>query len=202
MIKLRLESVMSMESSGHQLSLVTLINDKEDRQLTFVCDRYVRDQFVTRDTAKTKIDTIRLLPEVLIEILRNNRTMELKNLRIIIYGVYEGEYETELEDLNSSLTYPIRLSDAVLLSSISKIPIYVLSSILDRQGTPYSKQDMYTKSMPINILPEDNLREALQNAINNEDYQLAKVLSDEYIKTDKKFAHDYELLLKTFQKFL
>ena len=24
----------------------------------------------------------------------------------------------------------------------------------------------------------------------------------EYIKTDKKFAHDYELLLKTFQKFL
>ena len=104
--------------------------------------------------------------------------MELKNLRIIIYGVYEGEYETELEDLNSSLTYPIRLSDAVLLSSISKIPIYVLSSILDRQGTPYSKQDMYTKSMPINILPEDNLREALQNAINNEDYQLAKVLSD------------------------
>lgn len=185
MIKLRLESVMSMESSDHQLSLVTLINDKEDRQLTFVCDRYVRDQFVTRDTAKTKIDTIRLLPEVLIEILRNNRTMELKNLRIIIYGVYEGEYETELEDLNSSLTYPIRLSDAVLLSSISKIPIYVLSSILDRQGTPYSKQDMYTKSMPINILPEDNLREALQNAINNEDYQLAKVLSDELKKRKK-----------------
>lgn len=185
MIKLRLESVMSMESSGHQLSLVTLINDKEDRQLTFVCDRYVRDQFVMRDTAKTKIDTIRLLPEVLIEILRNNRTMELKNLRIIIYGVYEGEYETELEDLNSSLTYPIRLSDAVLLSSISKIPIYVLSSILDRQGTPYSKQDMYTKSMPINILPEDNLREALQNAINNEDYQLAKVLSDELKKRKK-----------------
>ena len=185
MIKLRLESVMSMESSGHQLSLVTLINDKEDRQLTFVCDRYVRDQFVMRDTAKTKIDTIRLLPEVLIEILRNNRTMELKNLRIIIYGVYEGEYETELEDLNSSLTYPIRLSDAVLLSSISKIPIYVLSSILDRQGTPYSKQDMYTKSMPINILPEDNLREALQNAINNEDYQLAKVLSEEMKKRKK-----------------
>ena len=89
MIKLRLESVMSMESSGHQLSLVTLINDKEDRQLTFVCDRYVRDQFVTRDTAKTKIDTIRLLPEVLIEILRNNTTMELNNLWIIIYGVYE-----------------------------------------------------------------------------------------------------------------
>lgn len=26
--------------------------------------------------------------------------------------------------------------------------------------------------------------------------------AEEYIKTDKKFAHDYELLLKTFQKFL
>ena len=25
---------------------------------------------------------------------------------------------------------------------------------------------------------------------------------EEYIKTDKKLAHDYELLLKTFQKFL
>ena len=25
---------------------------------------------------------------------------------------------------------------------------------------------------------------------------------EEYIKTDKKFAHDYELLLKTFQKLL
>ena len=25
---------------------------------------------------------------------------------------------------------------------------------------------------------------------------------EEYIKTDKKIAHDYELLLKTFQKFL
>ena len=26
--------------------------------------------------------------------------------------------------------------------------------------------------------------------------------AEEYIKTDKKFAHDYVLLLKTFQKFL
>ena len=26
--------------------------------------------------------------------------------------------------------------------------------------------------------------------------------AEEYIKTDKKFAHDYKLLLKTFQKFL
>ena len=26
--------------------------------------------------------------------------------------------------------------------------------------------------------------------------------AEEYIKTDKKFSHDYELTLKTFQKFL
>lgn len=185
LIKLRLESVYSMESNGHKMSLVTLINEEENRQLTFICDNYVSDQFAIRDSLTPDNGTKRFLPEVLLDVIRSNRIMELKNLRVLIYGVCDGEYETELEDLNQSQTYPIRLSDAVLLSRISKIPVYVLSGILNRQGTPYSRQDMYTKSMPINILPEENLREALQTAISNEDYRLAQVLSDELKKRKK-----------------
>ena len=45
LIRLRLESVYSMESNGHKMSLVTLINEEENRQLTFICDHYVSDQF-------------------------------------------------------------------------------------------------------------------------------------------------------------
>ncbi|MGN0282062.1 MAG: bifunctional nuclease domain-containing protein [Prevotella sp.] len=178
LIKLKFESMMSMESSNHHMSLVTLINEVENKQLTFVCDRYVCDQFVLRDSNDDSASR-RLLPEVLVELLKSNRMMQLKNLRVVIYGVDDGEYDADLEDLNSCMSYPIRLSDAVLLSRISQIPIYVMSDVMNRQGTPYSKQDMFTKSMPINILPSENLQEALKKAIDDEDYRLAQALSDE-----------------------
>ena len=86
LIRLRLESVFSMESNGHKMSLVTLINEEEDRQLTFICDHYVSDQFAIRDTLTPDNGTKRFLPEVLLDVIRSNRIMELKKLRVLIYG--------------------------------------------------------------------------------------------------------------------
>ena len=186
LVKLWLESVLSMESSGHKMSIVTLVCDTGDRQLTFVCDSYIRDQFFLRDSSEMKYDCARMLPEVLLQLLSYNRPTELKNLRMVIYAVEESEYKTEIEDLNNSHSFQIRLSDAVLLNKISKIPLYVVSDILDKQGTPYSKDDIYTKAMPINVLPVEQLEEALKKAVDDEDYRLAKVLSDELKKRKRK----------------
>ena len=184
LVKLRIESVMTMKNGERKFSLVTLINDDEDKQLTFVCDSYVCDQIFMRDDL---VDTqkSRLLPEILLSLLKSTRLMGTKNLRIVIYGVSEGEYDTALEDLNASLSFSIRLGDAVWLSKISNIPIYIDSYVLKMQATPFSKDDIYTRSMPINILPDEQLRQSLQTAINEEDYRLAQVLSNELKKRKK-----------------
>ena len=185
LVRLRLECVMSMEGSDRRMALISLITDNDDQQLTFACDGYVRDQFLLRDKPEWRAAVNKMLPEVMCRILQDNKLAFNTMLRIVILGVSDGEYETVVEDIASLARYPIRLSEAVLLSIISKIHIYIKKDVLRRQGTPCSKKEVFYRSMPINILPDETLNDSLQKAIENEDYLLAQVLSDELKKRKK-----------------
>ena len=180
-LQVRLESVYNINSSDGNMSIVSLVSNDETRQLTFICDRCFIDKFALHDDDIDEQNgkPSRLLPEVLLRVIDAVDDSLLDDLRVIITGISDGEYQSYLVASDNRICFPIRLVDAVLLSKISSVCLYVRKDVLLRQGSVYSKDDIYTKSMPISILPTSKLKNALEKALRDEDYRLAKVLSDE-----------------------
>ena len=180
-LQVRLESVYNINSSDGNMSIVSLVSNDETRQLTFICDRCFIDKFELHDDDIDEQNgkPSRLLPEVLLRVIDAVDDSLLYDLRVIITGISDGEYQSYLVASDNRICFPIRLVDAVLLSKISSVCLYVRKDVLLRQGSVYSKDDIYTKSMPISILPTSKLKNALEKALRDEDYRLAKVLSDE-----------------------
>jgi len=79
----------------------------------------------------------------------------------------------------------IRMSDAVLLSVISRIPLYIDATLMQRQSTPYNP-DVRGISVPINTIDLERLNQELDRAIEAEDYRLASYLHEEILRRDKK----------------
>lgn len=180
-LQVRLESVYNINSSDGNMSIVSLVSNDETRQLTFICDRCFIDKFELHDDDIDEQNgkPSRLLPEVLLRVIDAVDDSLLDDLRVIITGISDGEYQSYLVASDNRICFPIRLVDAVLLSKISSVCLYVRKDVLLRQGSVYSKDDIYTKSMPISILPTSKLKNAFEKALRDEDYRLAKVLSDE-----------------------
>ena len=180
-LQVRLESVYNINSSDGNMSIVSLVSNDETRQLTVICDRCFIDKFELHDDDIDEQNgkPSRLLPEVLLRVIDAVDDSLLDDLRVIITGISDGEYQSYLVASDNRICFPIRLVDAVLLSKISSVCLYVRKDVLLRQGSVYSKDDIYTKSMPISILPTSKLKNALEKALRDEDYRLAKVLSDE-----------------------
>lgn len=183
-ILVRLESVYNINSSDGNMSIVSLVSDDETRQLTFICDRCFIDKYELHDDDPDKQNGrhSRLLPEVLLRVIDTIDDSLVGDLCVIITGISDGEYQSHLIAGDNRICFPIKLVDAVLLSKISSVRLYVRKDVLVRQGSVYSKDDIYTKSMPISILPASKLNNALDKALRDEDYRLAKVLSDELKK--------------------
>ena len=180
-LQVRLESVYNINSSDGNMSIVSLVSNDETRQLTFICDRCFIDKFELHDDDIDEQNgkPSRLLPEVLLRVIDAVDDSLVGELRVMSTGISDGEYQSYLVASDNRICFPIRLVDAVLLSKISSVCLYVRKDVLLRQGSVYSKDDIYTKSMPISILPTSKLKNALEKALRDEDYRLAKVLSDE-----------------------
>ena len=80
---------------------------------------------------------------------------------------------------------PIRISDGVLLAYLADFPIYIDEQLLMRQGVPYD--DSQTRvSVPVNIISNEMLQEALERAVSEEDYKKASQIRDELRRREKK----------------
>ena len=96
----------------------------------------------------------------------------------IIDDIIDGQYRVLLYNIITLQPIKLRASDAVLLSIIGNIPIYIESSLMARQGTPFSK-NATGASLPINILDDKMIEDALAKAIKDENYELASRISEE-----------------------
>ena len=112
-----------------------------------------------------------MLPEVLVRLLPSD-------LEMLIVGVYEGQYQVMLVDTATGNSLRIRMSDAILLSIISKIPLYIESRLMRRQSMAFD-ENATGVAIPINSMETDRLRIALKNAVEEENYELASQLRDE-----------------------
>jgi bifunctional DNase/RNase len=177
-VKINLQSVSAVVGSD-EIGLLVLTDEEEERQITITCDRNMLYQFGLR---MRSLSTGNLLPEILWQIISESESADA--FEILITNIQEGKYTAILNNNITQTKLTMRASDAVLLSSIGHLPIYIDATLMEKQSSPYEKNAKGV-SLPINVLSDDILNKALENAINNEDYELASHLRDELKKREK-----------------
>ena len=162
------------------LGLLILTDETGRLQITIVCDKAMAVQLEMR-VKRIPITRI-MLPEVLCKLLKNSCGL---NYEIVIDTIIDGQYRTLLYDKETMETTLIRASDAVLLSVVGGIPIYMESGLMKRQAVIYNENSKGV-SLPVNTISDEMLQAALDKAIADENYELASHLRDEKNRRNKK----------------
>ena len=150
---------------GSKMGLLVLTNQMEDKQIAIVCDKTMAHELnirIGQNSLRHK-----LLPEVLCWI---NPDMDTEHYEILFNSIEDGQYIVVLVNKLTFEMTPIRASDAILLAQIERLFM--------RQSVPYELGKSKV-ALPLNALTSEMLEEALQRAIENENYELASNLRDE-----------------------
>ena len=162
------------------LGVLVLTDEKEQRQITVVCDKAMAVQAELR-VHRVPITQI-MLPEVLSKVIANQTELQLE---ILISGIDDGQYRVMLYNKDTLEPTLIRAGDAVLLSMAGNIPIYIDHDLMMRQSVPY-REDSRGVSLPVNTISDEMLQAALDKAVEDENYELASHLRDEQLRRGKK----------------
>lgn len=184
-IKLKVQGVTDI-SADSQLSLLIVTDEDEKRQIAIMIDACMRHEIALRRGKYVGDENNRIrvrdflktsLPETISAVIKYMTDIELA---VVIVSVYDGEYKALLEDKNTGTSFPIRVSDGILLSYADRhIPLYIEESLWNHQSTPYMGEDAKGVSLPLNILTTDMLKAAMQKCIDEEKYEMAEQLKQE-----------------------
>ena len=173
-VRLKVMDVLGI-LNGEGVALMILTDEAEMRQVSVICDKATAYQAELR--IKKTHDTHKLIPEALTAFIRQKGGMPME---IVIHGVAAGQYQAVL----ISQPVPIRAADAVLLSMAADIPIYMDEQLMARQSVAYHAGETGV-ALPVNILSRDMLQKALNQAVEEENYELASHLRDEMNKREE-----------------
>ena len=175
------EMAQIADSTG--LSVVVLTDEHRRQAITIICDEPMTQQLLIRLNRLPGQET--MLPEVLTKMLLGMENLKTQDFELQVYAVEDGQYKTELTCLPKALSIPIRVSDAILLSQFSGIPLYIDMLLFFHQCSAYVP---HTSGLviPINTIGLDQLNEELQKAIAEENYRLASSLYEEIKKRTKQ----------------
>ena len=171
-VRLKLKGVSEIVGS-QEVALMVLTDENEERQLSVVCDKAMAYELSMR-VGDAPINPF-LLPEVLCRVMGD---MDAEHYEVFINGLVEGQYRAVLLNKQTYDMVPIRVSDGVLLSLIARLPLFIEQNLMNRQSVKY-KQGTSGVAIPVNTLSNDMLKEALETAISDENYELASHLRDE-----------------------
>ena len=163
----------------NDLGLLILTDENHDRQITIVCDKAMAVQLELR-VKKIPITRI-MLPEVLCKLVKDSSGL---NYELVIDDIIDGQYRTLLYNKETLKPTLIRASDAVLLSVVSGIPLYMETGLMKRQAVAYNENSRGV-SLPVNTISDEMLQAALDKAIADENYELASHLRDEKKRRNK-----------------
>lgn len=162
------------------IGLLALVDAEGERQITITCDGDMLRQFSWRIHHLPVVG--RLLPEVLWQALSAHN--DENTFEILITEIIDGQYRAMLRNIATGDTIAIRASDGVLLSYISKIPIYIEERLFSLQSVPF-KENSRGMAMPLNALSKEMLDSALDNAIKSENYEMASYIRDELRRRER-----------------
>lgn len=168
--RLRFQSIRQIVGD-EKLAVIVLVDEERKRALSVVCDELMTHQLMLRNLSPTICRT--MLPEALLAMLPTD------GHEMTVFGIHDGEYHVVLADNDYEHTVRLRMSDAVLLTFIAPdIPLYMENTLLERQSVPF-EPDATGIAIPINTMDLQRLGEALQHAVEVENYELASHLRDE-----------------------
>ncbi|MBP5338141.1 MAG: UvrB/UvrC motif-containing protein [Prevotella sp.] len=159
---------MQQVSGGDGIAIVLLTDEERRRALTVICDEPIQQQLLLRLKAPKECAT--MLPEALLTLLPS--TYEL-----MVFGLYDGQYQVAMMG-NDGETVRLRMSDAVLLTLMSDIPLYIEEGLMARQSVPFEEKATGI-AIPINTMDVGRLKLVMQKAVDEENYELASQLRDE-----------------------
>lgn len=116
------------------------------------------------------------------------RYMDLFLEKVVIYKVKDGVYYSYLhfDYDNQKIKLDSRTSDAVALALRYKAPIYTTESILESESMREVGEGAF--SVTVNMVSMDMLKEALQKAVDEENYEQASRLRDEIKRREQEEA--------------
>lgn len=155
------------------VGILLLLDENEERQLVITCDNYTLHEIGLRMSDGD--DNNRRLPEALWDMLV---AVSNDHYEVYISGVDNGQYTTYLVDTDTLGVSPLKASEGVLLAVARNVPIFVDSKLLQMQGMPYDPNSNGL-ALPVNTLSDEMLQDALDKAVNSENYELAAYLRDE-----------------------
>ena len=164
---LRFENLQQV-IGGEGMAVILLTDMERKRALSVVCDEPMSQQLQMR-VANPRVCR-NMLPETLLRLLPSSYEM-------MICGLFEGQYQVVMQnEIGDSVR--LRMSDAVLLSLMSEIPLYIEDNLMERQCFPFDEKAQ-SIAIPINTMDLPRLKSALEHAVENENYELASQLRDE-----------------------
>lgn len=155
------------------VGLLILTDECSERQISIVCDRAMAVQIELR-MKRVPITEI-MLPEILCKFFKIN---EGEDLELLIDALVDGQYRTFLCNNSTGEKLMIRASDAVLLSLVGNIPLFIEGTLMKRQSVFY-RENSKGVSLPVNTISDEMLQAAFDKAIADENYELASRLRDE-----------------------
>lgn len=172
-IKLIFQGVSEIVGS-EDVGLIILTDEAEKHQISISCDRNILYQFGLRMRYKKQLNG--LLPETLWSIISANH--DKSRFEIIINDLINGQFRALFCNLDTLEQVSMRACDAVLLHYISKIPICIETGLMQAQYIDYHEKS-HSIPLPINAISNEILKDALNKAIETENYELASNLRDE-----------------------
>ena len=170
-VRLYLKEIVEV-SSNTDIGLLILVDEQEKRQLVIPCDKLMKYELNARVQKK---NCSRRLPEVLLNLLRNNTDLSFE---ILLTDIIDGDFKAQLFNLDSLEMIPINAADAILISKIAHLPLSASERLMFRQSAKYTP-GVVSVSLPINILTNEMLQEAMNKAISEERYEQASQIRDE-----------------------
>ncbi|MBR1469358.1 MAG: bifunctional nuclease family protein [Prevotella sp.] len=161
---------------SEEIGLIILTDEAELRQLAVPCDKAMMEQFRMRLHRVPVMSS--LLPEVLWHVISMQTNLQFE---IRVNDIIDGQYRASLVNTETLEPTNLRMSDAVLLSHMAHIPIFMDRLLMEKQSVPYDREARGV-AIPVNTISTEMLREALDKAVEDEKYELASYLRDELRK--------------------
>ena len=173
-VRLLFNSVSEI-AGNEKIGLITLTDESHERLISIVCDWNTAEAIDIR--VKHKMDKSNTLPEVMAAMLKA-RCKDERKYYVCILGLEEEQYKTFIVGEDSAEMYKIKASEAVLLSLVLDIPIYIEGTLMKKQSIK-NRSCTDKVSIPINVINSSILQETLERAIQTEDYETASKIHDE-----------------------
>jgi len=178
-VRLRFQGVNEIVGN-EEMGIITLTDEQRERMISIVCDKTMAVQLELR-VRQVPVTHI-MLPEVLTTFIKQQMGFDFE---ILIHNIVDGQYRVLLCNNTTLEAHPMRASDAVLLSVVADVPIFMEQTLMERQSQPYSAQARGV-ALPVNTLSSEMLEAALKRAVEEENYELASQLRDEKNRRKEK----------------